>query len=79
MKLRQKFIVELEGYESDVSALYVTTHADDMPGPGKKMYCVGMVNDRGVIALIDCGYSSLEELLKTWDGKWENKIDDENS
>ena len=79
MKRQQKFIVELEGYEGDVSALYVTTRADDMPGPGKKMYCVGELNDRGVVALIDCGYSSLEELLKAWDGEWENKIDHDNS
>jgi hypothetical protein len=63
---QQKFIVELEGYESDVSALYVATRADDMPGPGRKMYCVGTLTDRGVIELIDCGYNSLEELKLAW-------------
>jgi len=66
MKTNQKFIVELEGYESDVSALYVATRADDMPGPGRKMYCVGALTGRGVIELIDCGYDSVEQLVKSW-------------
>lgn len=79
MKIGQKFIIEIEGYESDVSALYVTTKADDMPGPGKKMYCVGKLNDRGVVTLIDCGYGSFEELTKVWTGKWEEEVGNKNS
>lgn len=66
MTFQQKFIIELEGYESEVSAMYVTTRADDMPGPGRKMYCVGGLSTDGIVRLIDCGYSSAEELKKVW-------------
>lgn len=61
--MKKQFVVRIEAYEGDKSSISLTADSNDTLG---EMYCVGQVDDDGIMDLIDNGYPSLGELYKAW-------------
>lgn len=58
-----RFIVQVDAYQGEHSGIEL--YADDNDSL-RTMYCVGQLDDDGIVDLIDCGYASIGELLEAW-------------
>ena len=63
-KTRPKVIIEVEGYDGESGAIIVTNHRAGPPeelGSNDRIFCIGELDDEGVVRFLDWGYATAEE------------------
>jgi hypothetical protein len=74
-------IIEVEGYEGDDGRIIVQNFRAETEGMGKPhtIYCIGEIDDHGVVRLDDWGYATEAEARKALSYRAEPDLDNPES
>ena len=65
-KQRQRVIIEVEGYDGDSGSIVVINRRahEESLGASDRLYCIGEIDDDGVVRFLDWGYATAQEALE---------------